>query len=197
MMKKYVAEFIGTATLTLAVLTSITVTDSVLITPILAALVLGLFVYSIGSVSGCHINPAVTAGLWSIGKIKTKEATLYVISQCLGAIAAFMLVSFTLGSVALGMAPESGAVFLAEVIGTALFTFGIASVVFGKVTDNASGLVIGGSLLLGITIAVHLGSGGILNPAVGLALGSTSLSYVIGSVVGAILGMQSYRYIAK
>jgi glycerol uptake facilitator-like aquaporin len=84
-------------------------------------------------------------------------------------------------------------VFLAEVLGTALFTFGIASVVAGRVHDAMSGVVVGGSLLFGIIVAVQLGSAGILNPAVALALGSLSLSYVGGAIVGAVLGMQLYR----
>jgi glycerol uptake facilitator protein len=195
MLKKLTAEFIGATFLSLAVLLSVTVSDSVLTTPILAGLVLGLFVYSIGSVSGCHINPAVTLGLWSISKISTKDATQYIVAQGLGGLAAFGVVSVTIGGVSLGLVPEDGSVFLAELIGTALFTFGIASVVYGKVADTASGLVIGGSLLLGITLAVALGSGGILNPAVGLALGSISLSYVLGSVVGAMVGMYLYRFL--
>lgn len=193
MLKKLTAEFIGTAFLSLAVLLSVTVADSVLITPILAALVLGLFVYSIGSVSGCHINPAVTLGLWSIAKISTKDAAQYIAAQSLGALAAFGLVTATVGGVSLGLVAEDASVFLAELVGTAIFTFGIASVVYGKVADAASGLVIGGSLLLGITLAVALGSGGILNPAVGIALGSTSLSYIFGSVIGAMAGMFTYR----
>jgi len=197
MSQKMFAEFIGTATLSLAVLLSVTVVDSVLITPVLAALVLGLFVYSIGSVSGCHINPAVTLGLWSITKISTPDAVSYIIAQCLGALAAFGIVAATIGGVSLGLATEDGGIFLAELIGTALFTFGIASVVFGSVRDAASGLVIGGSLLLGITLAVGLGSGGILNPAVGIALGSSSLSYIAGAVFGSVLGMQVYRALIK
>lgn len=197
MSQKLIAEFLGTATLSMAVLLSVTVTDSVLMTPILAALVLGLFVYSIGSVSGCHINPAVTLGLWSITKISTKEAIEYIVAQSLGALAAFAVVAATIGGVSLGIVPEDGGVFLAELIGTALFTFGIASIVFGKSNDCTSGLVIGGSLLLGITLAVALGSGGILNPAVGIALGSTSISYVLGAVFGSMLGMQVYRMLVN
>lgn len=191
--RKLLAEFIGTAALSLAVLLSITSVDTVLATPVLAALVLGLFVYSIGSVSGCHINPAVTLGLWSITKISTAEALQYIVAQCLGALAAFGIVATTIGGVTLGLAEEHGSVFLAELIGTALFTFGIAAVVYGKVDKAATGLAIGGSLLLGITVAVMLGSAGLLNPAVGIAVGATSLSYVAGAVFGAILGMQSYR----
>ena len=154
---------------------------------------LGLFVYSIGSISGCHINPAVTLGLWSVTKISTYDATQYIIGQCLGALAAFGIVYLTIGGVALGLAPENGTTFLAELIGTAVFTFGIASIVYSKDNKSFSGLVIGGSLLLGITLAVALGSSGILNPAVGLALGSTSLSYIMGAVFGSIIGMQTYR----
>jgi len=197
MLKKLTAEFIGTATLALAVLLSVTVTDSVLITPILAGLVLGLFVYSIGSVSGCHINPAVTLGLWSISKISTKDAVQYIAAQGLGGLAAFGIVAATIGGVSLGLVAEDGSVFMAELIGTAIFTFGIASVVYSKVAAAASGLVIGGSLLLGITLAVALGSNGILNPAVGLALGSTSLSYVFGSIVGAMIGMRVYKHLVN
>lgn len=197
MLKKLTAEFIGTTFLSLAVLLSVTVTDSVLITPILAGLVLGLFVYSIGSVSGCHINPAVTLGLWSISKISTKDAMQYIAAQGLGGLAAFGIVAATIGGVSLGLVAEDGSVFMAELVGTAIFTFGIASVVYGKAADAASGLVIGGSLLLGITLAVALGSGGILNPAVGLALGSTSLSYVFGSIIGAMIGMFTYRHLVQ
>lgn len=197
MLKKLTAEFIGTTFLSLAVLLSVTVSDSVLITPILAGLVLGLFVYSIGSVSGCHINPAVTLGLWSIKKISTKDAAQYIAAQSLGALAAFGLMTVTVGGASLGLVAEDGSVFLAELVGTAIFTFGIASVVYDKVADAASGLVIGGSLLLGITLAVALGSGGILNPAVGLALGSTSLSYVFGSIGGAMIGMYTYRHLVQ
>lgn len=193
MQKKLIAEGIGTFALTLAVLSSINTDLQLIPTPVIAGLVLGLFVYSIGSVSGCHINPAVTAGLWSIKKIGSKEAVGYILAQLLGALVAYAVVALIYVNVSLGFDSESLTVFFAELFGMMLFTFGIAAVVYGKVSDVASGLVIGGSLLGGILIAVQLGSAGILNPAVGLAVGTVSLSYILGSVVGAVLGMNIYK----
>ncbi|MEN9920737.1 MAG: hypothetical protein RL538_630 [Candidatus Parcubacteria bacterium] len=195
MQNKLVAEAIGTFTLALAVLANLSMEAPLIPTPVVAGLVLALFVYTIGARSGCHINPAVTLGLWSINKVKTDEAVKYIIVQLIAALAAYGLASTLLGtsSMTLGMVPESMSVFMAEALGALLFTFGIASVVSGPVHGHMSGLVIGGSLLLGILIAVALGSAGILNPAVALALGSLNLSYALGSIVGAMLGMNLYR----
>ncbi len=194
MNSKLIAESVGTFALALAVVSSVAGMP-VIPTPILAGLVLGLFVYSVGKVSGCHINPAVTLGLWSIDKVSTQEALRYILAQLLGAVVAVLVLSvlFDKGSLTLTFAQESGRVFLAECVGAMLFTFGIASVVAGRVHDAMSGVVVGGSLLLGIVVAVQLGSAGILNPAVALALGSLSLSYVGGSVVGAVLGVHLYK----
>lgn len=197
MQKKLIAEGFGTFVLALAVLSSIQTEVSFVSTPIIASLVVGLFVYSIGSTSGCHINPGVTAGLWSIGKIKTNEAVMYIVAQMLGALAAFGLVSMLIGGVSIAMLPESMPVFAAELIGMIVFTFGIAAVVYGRVQETASGLLIGGSLLLGILLAVHFGSAGILNPAVALSLGSLNISYTLGAVLGGVIGMNLYkRFIA-
>jgi glycerol uptake facilitator-like aquaporin len=198
MQNKLFAEAFGTFTLALAVITSIHLGGVAVATPVLAGLVLALFVYTIGSKSGAHINPAVTLGLWSISKIKTGDAISYIVAQVLGALIAFGVASTLIGtSGTLGMAPESMSVFVAELIGATLFAFGIAAVVHGKVRDDMSGIVIGGSLLLGIMLAAGLGSAGILNPAVAVALGSLNLSYALGSIVGAVLGMNLYkRFIA-
>lgn len=193
MHQKHIAEAFGTFTLALAVLTSLHMESSIIATPVVAALTLGLFVYTIGGKSGCHINPAVTLGLWSINKIKTNDAMKYIVAQLIGALLAFGLSTAILGTKSTGMAPESMADFLAETIGALLFGFGIAAVVFGKIKDDIVGLVIGGSLLLGIILAAGFGSMGILNPAVALTLGAFNLSYVLGEIIGVALGMNLYR----
>lgn len=192
-MKKYIAEALGTGVLTLAVGLSISGSFPIP-TPVIAALVLGLFVYTVGHISGTHINPAVTIGAWSVGKISINDAFGYIVSQVVGAGAALLFMSSYATMPTVGV-EETFAVALAECVGMFFFAFGIASVVFGRVHGHASGLVIGGSLLLGIAIAALIGSNGMLNPAVAFGVGSFGIMYVIGPVVGSVLGMQLYRYL--
>ncbi len=193
--KKYIAEALGTFALTAAVALSLAGVFPVS-TPVIAALVLGLFVYSLGHISGTHINPAVTIGAWSIGKIKTPDAFAYIVSQFIGSVLALILVNSTTIPVEASMI-NSLPVFFAEAFGMAFFTFGIASVVYGKTPAPMSGFVVGGSLLLGITFAALLGSDGILNPAVALGVGSLNLVYALGPIIGSIVGMQTYRALAS
>lgn len=195
---KLIAESVGTFALALVVVSAVAGMAMIAV-PVAAGLTLALFVYSIGKVSGCHINPAVTIGLWSIDKIDARQALRYVLAQLIGALGAVLVLStvFEIGTLTLTRGSESGTIFLAEVLGTALFTFGIASVVYGRVHDAMSGAVIGGSLLLGIIVAAQVGSAGILNPAIALALGTLSLSYIAGAVVGAVLGMQLYKQLMR
>jgi glycerol uptake facilitator-like aquaporin len=195
-MRSYLAEFIGTFVLALVVLVSVAGDFNGVITPILAALTLGIAVYTLGHVSGTHINPAVTIGLWSIGKIEAQAAGMYIAAQFLGAIAALGLGAALFGHL-VGVGPDThaGAVF-AEMIGMALFTFGIASCVYAKTPSIMSGAVVGGSLLLGIALSAGLGSHGILNPAVALAIGSFNWIYLIGPIIGSVLGFTAYKYIA-
>jgi glycerol uptake facilitator-like aquaporin len=190
-MKKYIAESIGTFALTLVVALALGGMFPVA-TPVLAALTLGLFVYSIGHLSGTHINPAVTIGAWSIKKITTSDAVGYIVAQFIGAAVALLLVSKTVG-MATVMVESNWAILAAELLGTLFFTFGIASVVYGKTPGQLSGIVVGGSLLLGITIAALLGSNGVLNPAVAFGIGSFNLMYVLGPILGSVLGMQLYK----
>ena len=194
-MKKYIAECLGTFALTLVVALSL-VGEFAVATPVLAALTLGLFVYSIGHLSGVHINPAVTIGAWSIDKITTQDAWRYIAAQFIGAAAALFLVSVTVGGTEL-LVSDKWPVALAECLGTFFFTFGIASVIYGKTPGLLSGVVVGGSLLLGIAVAALLGSNGVLNPAVALGIGSFSFIYLCAPIVGSVLGMQAYKYLSE
>ena len=189
------AEAIGTFALAFSVLASLQVEASILATPVIAGLVLGLFVYTIGNISGWHINPAVTIGLWSIGRVNVNDTVMYIIAQLIGAGVALAVASTFFGAVSFGSGPESMTYFAAEAIGAALFTFGIAAVVHNRVKTTAAGLVIGGSLLLGIITAAHLGSAGVLNPAVALAVGTFNFSYILGAIVGGVVGMNVYKHI--
>jgi aquaporin Z len=194
-MKKYIAEALGTFTLALVVGLSLAGSFPVA-TALLAGLTLGLFVYSIGHISGAHINPAVTIGAWSIKKISSTDAVMYIVSQFIGAGIALFVISSTTAGMPHIVVTASGAVAFAELFGTFFFTFGIASVIYGKTPSALSGVVVGGSLLLGITIAALLGSNGVLNPAVALGIGSFNLFYLLSPVVGSVLGMQAYKYLA-
>ncbi|MBP9772996.1 MAG: aquaporin [Candidatus Peribacteraceae bacterium] len=194
---KYIAEILGTFTLVLAVSLSLLGKIGALPTPLLAAIVVGIFVYTIGAISGAHLNPAVTIGLWSIKKVKVKEAVLYIISQLIGAVAAMMLLAAFAFDETKVTVQADFLTLCAEIIGTFFLAFGICSVVYGKVADMASGIVIGGSLLLGIVIAAGLGSNGVLNPAVAFGIGSAGPMYLLGPIVGSVAAMQLYRWMAK
>lgn len=195
-MKAYLTEALGTFALALVVALSLRGAFPVP-TPVLAGLVLGLFVYSIGHISGTHINPAVTIGAWSIGKIKPVDALCYIIAQFIGAAFAWYLAEKGVGTAPTLVVVDSVRIIFAEALGTFFFTFGIASAVYGKVSADLSGLVVGGSLLLGITIAALLGSNGVLNPAVAFGIGSFNLMYAIGPIIGSLLGMNVYKYVKK
>jgi aquaporin Z len=194
-LKKYFAEALGTFALSLSVLLAIHSGGPIAV-PLVAAITLGLFVYSIGHISGTHINPAVTLGAWTIGKIKHHDAIFYIIAQFIGASIA-MVVATNSGAGVNLVVNNTWAIALAEIIGTFFFTFGIASVVYGKTPAVMSGVVIGGSLLIGILIASTFGSNGILNPAVALALSSFNLMYMIGPIVGSVLGFNVYKIFSE
>ena len=145
MLKKSIAEFIGTAVLvifgcgsavaanTLAELSGFAIPLAV--TTLLIAFAFGLVIvamaYSIGNISGCHINPAVSLAMLISGKMSAKEFGIYVASQVLGAIAGAAILVLILGSSAslgtngFGEASAIGAnmgqCFLVEVVLTFVF----------------------------------------------------------------------------
>jgi aquaporin Z len=198
-MKKYIAEFIGTFGLTLAVLGSLSVQGS-LPTVLVAGITLGLFVATIGIISGAHINPAVTIGAWSLKKIDHVDAILYILAQFAGAALAMLLGRMN----SLGGALPSDFSWVsigAEFVGTIIFTFGIASIVLSKGsaehTASRAPFVIGGSLTLGASLALALGSNAVLNPAVAFGIGSFGIAYIVGPILGSLAGMWLYKVLAN
>lgn len=181
----FMAELLGTFVLALGV--GLSVSDaSALPTAVIAGLTLGTMVYVLGAVSGCHINPAVTIGLWSRGVIGGTQAFGYVVAQFIGGLLASAVSAAAFGKImVLGMAGDGLSIVLAEAAGAFMLVLGVTAVVDKRVSQGASGLTIGSSLLLGILIASH-GSAGIANPAVAVGLGSISVSYILGPVVGGI-----------
>lgn len=195
-MNKYIAELFGTFTLVLIVMLSVSGKFPIP-TPILAASVLGTFVYTIGSISGSLINPAVTIGLWSINKLSNKDTVLYIIAQFAGALLA-MFVSYVLvGAALIQMPPTTLIMGLGELFGTLLLTFGVASVVYGKVHKETSGIVVGASLFVGVAVASVMGSSGIINPAVSLGVGLFNPIYLVGQIIGGILGFWIFKLLEK
>lgn len=193
--QKYLAELIGAFALTLGVYLSLT-SGFALSTPVVAALILGTAVYTVGAISGAHLNPAVTIAMASIKEMKAKEAVLYVVFQFVGAVLAMYLGAWMTGGAATGaVAADTLQVGVAEALGAAVLTFGVAAVTLGKVDDDASGLTVGGSLLIGIMMA-STASNGVLNPAVAVGIGSISYMYLLAPVVGGIVAAWVYRFIA-
>ena len=176
------------------------VASSSVYTPFAVGFTLLLLVYLLGPISGCHINPAVTTGLWYMKKITSSEALSYIAAQFSGGVVAIFLASLFVTDLAARLKPLQERVVLdsivglAEAFGTLVLGVGVMSVVSGKVKAEMSGVAIGGSLLIGILIAGSA-SNAVLNPAVALALGSLNIFYIAGPMIGAALGMRLYSFL--
>ncbi len=194
--KKYFAEFLGTFLLVFGVSMSIVGGNMPMATPFVAALTVGLLVYTLGPVSGAHFNPAVTIALATIKKISLTDGALYLLSQFAGAVFAMLAVQGITGETPGIGATDSLNVGLAEMLGAFILVWGICSVVFGKTEKETSGAVIGLSLLLGLSLTSGL-SNGVLNPAVAVALGSVSVTYMLAPVAGAVIAALGYKYLTK
>jgi glycerol uptake facilitator-like aquaporin len=189
-----VAEVMGTAVLTGTILA---VSRSAIGVPYFVALGVGLtmamLVLLVGNASGAHVNPAVTVGLWSARKVSTVRALVYVAAQFLGALAAYSLYNYLVPT---GMQNIAGPTFewpvlVAELVGAFIFTFGVAAAVFNGYEGGQKAATIGGSLAVGIIIA-GIASNGILNPAAALGVDSWSKAYVIGPLVGGVIGVNLF-----
>ena len=148
------AELIGTFFLTLAALISGT--------PYVVGLTLGIFVYTIGTLSGCNLNPAVSFGLMVTRRLPLVVGVIYIVAQIVGAGLALLMATFT-GHMAAHYAASSP---LAEFLGFGLLMLTVVAVSDKNVPQAGSGIAIGGALAASLVI-----SRGILNPAIAIAMG--------------------------
>lgn len=154
------AELLGTFILVLVALLSF---QDIL--PLYVGLTLLVLVLTIGAVSGAHVNPAVTFGLWAARKLKTILIPFYWGAQFLGAMAAIVVMNLVSGNqqgLDFGHFAEfSWTILLIELIGTAVFLFGLTSV-FNRTDISNGGKAVGIGLSLAIGLLV---SSSLLAPA--------------------------------
>lgn len=226
-MKKYIAEFIGTCVLvTMGCGTAMLVgCDAVngggyILTALAFGLTIVAMAYSIGNISGCHINPAVSLGVLMSGGMESKDFISYIVSQVLGAIAgsAILAAIFGLGSVEdmtggfgsnglAGVNGNIGAGLLVEIVLTFIFVIAILGVTSAKAGHGSfAGLVIGLTLTFVHILGIGL-TGTSVNPArsIGPAIfaaingnGAPLASlwvFIVGPLVGAALAAVVYKYL--
>lgn len=191
--KKYLAEFLGAFLLTFAVIASLQ-SGFPLVTPVVAGLTIALVVYTLGGVSGAHINPAVTLGLWAIKKISLSNGLIYIVVQTIGAWLAGAFAAYLFDFSNTLTVANTLPVFLGEAIGAFVLVLAVCGVVLRANSQAYSGLAIGGALTLGASIA-SIVSNGVLNPAVALGIGSIGLVYILGPIVGAVVAALLARYL--
>ncbi len=214
-MKKYISEFVGTFVLVLVACGVAVVTNANIIATSLAfGLVIVAMAYSIGNVSGCHINPAVSLAMLITGKMTIKEFAGYAVAQVLGALAGSAVLSVLLGSCeALGansygmtgnLATNVWIALLVEVILTFIFVTAILGVTSKKEHSNVAGLVIGLTLVLVHLIGIAF-TGTSVNPARSLApallQGGEVLKqvwvFILAPLVGSALASIFYKTVLK
>lgn len=184
-MKKYLAEMVGTMVLVLMGCGSAVFAGNAAgavsagVGTIGVALAFGLSVvamaYTIGNISGCHINPAITLGVWLSGRMSGKDAIMYMVFQVIGAIIGsavlFGLVSAGShnGPTATGSNSFADGCMLQAFVAELVFTFIFVLVVLGttdskKGAGNFAGLAIGLTLVLIHIVCIPI-TGTSVNPA--------------------------------
>ncbi len=220
-MKKNVAEFFGTFWLVLGGCGTAVLAGSGVGT-LGIALAFGLTVltmaYAVGSISGAHLNPAVTFGLWAGGRFSGKEILPYVISQILGGIAAAAVLyaivvssGFEIGNFAAngyGEHSPGGYGLCAAIITEFVMTFMFLLVILGATDENSpkgfAGLAIGLALTLIHLISIPVTNTSV-NPARSISqaifVGDWALCqlwlFIIVPIVGAMAAGCVYKFLKK
>jgi aquaporin Z len=224
-MKKLVAEFIGTLWLVLGGCGSAVLAAAypeLGIGFVGVAIAFGLtvltMVYAIGHISGCHLNPAVSIGLWIGGRFDKKELLPYIIAQVLGGIAgagilyiiAIGKTGFEIGGFAAngyGEHSPDGYNLLSALVVEIVMTFMFLIIILGATHSKAPRAFAGLAIGLGLTL-IHLISIPVTNTSVNPAR-STGVAIFVGDwatgqlwlfwvapIVGAILAGLVYKYLS-
>ncbi len=224
-MKKYIAEFIGTAVLVTFGCGSAVAANTLLageagvplaFSTLLISFAFGLSIvamaYSIGNVSGCHINPAVSLGVLIAGKMSVKDFIGYIIAQFIGGIAGAGLLVYFFGSnenlgqngyaQASALGTSMVTAFIVEVVLTFVFVLLILGVTSKAEFANVSGLIIGLTLVLIHILGIPF-TGTSVNPArsfgPALLAGGVALKqvwlFIVAPLVGAAIAAVVHRFV--
>lgn len=222
MMKKEIAEFIGTFALVLFGCGAATIVGEqvgVLGVALTFGLTFMAMAYAIGAVSGCHINPAVSFGAWIAGRLSFLRFISYAIAQSLGAVAAaYALMTILQGQIAgydvaasglaqngwgegfLGEYTQQGALIF-EIVASFIFVTVILGATDEKAHSALSGVAIG-AILAAIYVVGYQITGGSVNPARSLGpavfVGGQALEqlwlFVAAPMAGALIAALRYRF---
>lgn len=213
--KKYIAEFIGTFVLVLFACGTAAVVGcsaengtGYLLTALAFGLVIVAMAYSIGNVSGCHINPAVSIAMLVSGKLSIADFIGYIIAQFAGATAGAAVLMALVGKESgLGAnALYNGSIvlsFLVEIILTFVFVIAILGVTSKIENSSVAGIVIGLTLTLVHILGISF-TGTSVNPArsfgPAILLGGDALScvwvFIVAPLVGGVLAALVYKFLA-
>ena len=212
MVSKYMAEAIATFFLVfIGAGTAIAFPNGILEIALATGLALMVGVYATAHISGGHVNPAVTAGMWVTKRISSREAFIYIISQLIGAVSPgiFLLYVYpaqpaNLGATDLAADISLGAGTLVETVLTFLLVF----VVFALTADRrAPRSVYGAAIGLTVTASILMAgplTGAALNPArafgpaVAAWYWNNHVVYWIGPIIGGIVaGLVYSRFFLK
>jgi glycerol uptake facilitator-like aquaporin len=186
------AEYIGTATLVMVALVLTETTGVSYFIGTSLAVTLAVLVLIFGSISGAHLNPALTFGMWTARRITTLRAISYIAMQLLAGLTAWQLYQYlTDKNIPAKAVSYSTSMWLAEAIGTFILAIGFTAALTKKLDAISSGVVIGGALFVGIMIAATA-SAAYLNPAIAIGLRGWGTVYVLGPLVGGLVGVNLY-----
>lgn len=187
-----VAEFLGTA---LLVMVAIVMTETTSVSYFVAtslALALAVIALFFGPVSGAHVNPGVTLGMWTARKISTIRGLTYIAAQMLGGLAAWQLFQYLVDKPLMAKSSSfTTPIFLAELIGTAILAMGVTAAMSRAYNTLESALTAGAAIFTGVLVAA-VASAGYINPAIALGARNFHWAYALGPLVGGIIGVNLY-----